>query len=494
MAEERQPSVDPHRLVLGAGTADYRADYTENYEVREKQLWFLEDSQGDVIDIHQYHNGDWRSLLEEYVTSVSGIEGVDGDVPQVVAVEGPAPDSNGEERQFGYDPNREEIFVYHSGIWHLIGSVESASGATTTHALDPSSNQVSDPSSAPTVSTSATSSGSLSAGDYKWLVTYVTPWGETAKGPASNSVTASSGDQGDLTDIPTSSNDVVEDRNIYRTEAGGETLYYVDNIGDNTSTSYTDTTADADLGSDTAPTENKTEAHSGSLPESNVSFDSSAGHNHDGANSRKAIVQTHDIAGDKHSGNLSYTDLIDVPSKFTPEDHDVNPGEGPHTGGLPWSQLENVPALASDPHTNEAHENDFALAPHNNDQHSETYLTSAMERIRYGAGQLGNISAKTNLQPPVPIDVAGSAVKIYALSRVAPDSNVSATVYVKDSEHGEYFTQTVTLPSGNTMEVDSSISGTTIYDESQVRFSLNDSDSTGEDFGIYLIVETEIGS
>lgn len=489
----RQPSADPFRLILGSGTASEKTSYLENITPRDKQLWFVENSAGKIVDIEKYDTDSksWTSLLGEFVQSVSGIEAESGNVPQVVKVTGPSPDAQGKDKQVGYDPDREELFIYENGVWKMISSIDTSAGATRTHSLDPSVNQVNDPSSAPTVATSA--GGSLNGGDYKWLVTFVCDWGETATGVASSAVTANSGDQGDLTSIPIASEDVVTDRKIYRTYVGGDTFYYVDNIGDNTSTTYTDTIADGSLGS-TAPTENKTEAHDGSLPESVVGFDASSGHNHDGANSRKAIVQPHSIDGSKHTGDYPYSSLTGVPSEFTPENHDVDPNEGPHTGGLPWSQLENVPAIAADPHGNAAHETNFADTNHDNNQHSETYITSAKERIRYGAGQLGEISAQSNLQPPVPIDVAGDVVKVYALSRVAPDANVSGTIYVSDDSHGQYFTQTITLPSGNTIKTDTSNSGTTIYDESIIRFSLDDSNSAGEDFAIYLIVQTEIGS
>lgn len=489
----RQPSADPFRLILGSGTRDYKEDYLSNIEPRDKQLWFVENSAGEIVDIEKYDTDSesWVSLLGEFVRSVSGIEVENGNIPQVVKVNGPSPGIDGKEKQLGYDPDREELFVYENGVWRMISTIGSGTGITQQHSLNPTEDQVNDPASAPNVSETG-SSGSVESGDHQWLVTFVCGWGETANGPSSSVLTVSDGEV-ELTNIPIASEDVVSDRYIYRTKAGGDTFYYVDNIGDNTTESYIDSTSDAGLGSE-APTDNKTEAHKGDLPESFISFDASAGHNHDGANSREAIVQPHDISGSKHTGNYSFDNLVDVPDKFTPEDHDVNPSEGPHTGGLPWSQLENVPAIATDPHTNAAHENDFALDPHNNDQHSETYITSAMERIRYGAGQLGEMSAQSNLQPPVPIDVAGEVVKVYALSRVAPDANVSGTVYVSDDSHGEYFTQTITLPSGNTIETDTSNAGTDIYDESIVRFSLDDDNSVGEDFAIYLIVKTEIGS
>ena len=491
----RQPSADPSKLILGRGSKDQRQDVLEGIEPRDKQLWIVQNLKGEVSAIEQYdaENDKWINLLDNFVRSVSGIlPSVDGEVSQVIAVDGPSPSVDGVTKQIGIDETRGEVFWYIGGRWVLISSSDSVEGATQTHSLDPSEDQVNDPASAPSVAI-GDGTGNLSAGDYEWAITFVCPWGETTSGSSASSTrTVSSGDDVDLTDIPTASEDVVDGRKIYRTEADGSAFYYVDTISDNSTTFYTDTTADSALDY-AAPTENTTEAHHGSLPEGSIAFDESSGHNHDGANSRMVVVPEHDIAGGKHTGNLPWDQLEDVPSTFPASDHDINPLDGPHTGNLPWDQLEGVPDLASDPHGDEAHTEDYAAGTHGNEAHDSSYITSATERIRYGAGQLGNMTAQSNLQPPVPIDVAGTAVKAYALARIPPSTEVNGTITVEDQSYNTVFEKTMTLAGGDRMEIDDTISAS-IPDESMIRFSLDDSDSDGIDYAIYLIVEVDIGS
>src|SRR6056297_2240500 len=101
-----------------------------------------------------------------------------------------------------------------------------------------------------------------------------------------------------------------------------------------------------------------------------------------------------DASGAKHTGDLDWANLKNIPSEFAPVTHDINPAESTyHKGKLPWNQLEDVPDLASDTHDNGAHDPDFAEVGHDNSAHSETYLVSATERIRYGAGQSGDITS-----------------------------------------------------------------------------------------------------
>lgn len=92
-------------------------------------------------------------------------------------------------------------------------------------------------------------------GEYRWLVTYLTASGETEGGapfPAlSTSALTLSGTTASLTGIPVSPCRSVTGRNIYRTAAGGSVFKLVAAspvIADNTTTSYTDTTADGSLG------------------------------------------------------------------------------------------------------------------------------------------------------------------------------------------------------------------------------------------------------
>ncbi len=113
------------------------------------------------------------------------------------------------------------------------------------------SNQV----AAPTASTAAVNAtaGNLNS-TYQYLVTYATSLGETEPGAYSNSVTPAN-QQVNLTAIPTSTDSRVTARKIYRTLAGNSPLLYgngvfylVTTISDNTTTTYTDNTADSGLG------------------------------------------------------------------------------------------------------------------------------------------------------------------------------------------------------------------------------------------------------
>ncbi len=95
------------------------------------------------------------------------------------------------------------------------------------------------------------SSGNIDIGDHRYIVTYVTPIGETDKGSYSNTITTSTGNQQiSLTNIPISSDYRVTARKIYRTKIGGiYNIYLLATINDNTTTTYTDNISDAGLGS-----------------------------------------------------------------------------------------------------------------------------------------------------------------------------------------------------------------------------------------------------
>ena len=102
-----------------------------------------------------------------------------------------------------------------------------------------------------TASLIATETGNVDNGSHYYKITYVNDTGETELGAASNSVTVDdTHKQVSLTDIPTSSSGSVIARRIYRTKAGGSYLYYLTTINDNTTTTYTDNKADADLGTE----------------------------------------------------------------------------------------------------------------------------------------------------------------------------------------------------------------------------------------------------
>lgn len=106
------------------------------------------------------------------------------------------------------------------------------------------------PATAPTVATS--SSGALT-GAYQYLVTFTDSAGETTAGPVSATVNPSS-QEVSLTAIPTGLSGTITGRNIYRTKAGGSTFYLLTSIADNTTTTYTDNTADSSLPSTQPPT------------------------------------------------------------------------------------------------------------------------------------------------------------------------------------------------------------------------------------------------
>lgn len=102
--------------------------------------------------------------------------------------------------------------------------------------------------------------GNLSAGDYKWKLTFVTDYGETEAGTISATVTVadpSTNGKAAISAIPTDSTGRVRNRKLYRTTAGGSTYKLVTTIYDNITTTYTDNVADASLGA-TAPSSNNT--------------------------------------------------------------------------------------------------------------------------------------------------------------------------------------------------------------------------------------------
>jgi hypothetical protein len=90
-------------------------------------------------------------------------------------------------------------------------------------------------------------SGLLSAGAYKWVVTYVTAKGETLASVEVGATLAAS-KQAKLANIPIGPSGTIE-RKIYRTKAAGATgtEKLVSAIGNNTATTFVDNVADASL-------------------------------------------------------------------------------------------------------------------------------------------------------------------------------------------------------------------------------------------------------
>ncbi len=138
--------------------------------------------------------------------------------------------------------------------------VQNASGATILN-TDTSNNAVTVTGglnlafvSAPTTGLTATptSGSSLGIGTYYYVVTYVTPAGETGYSPLSSATTTSGQQAMSLTNIPISSDPAVTARNIYRSDGPASRdpnkYYLVTTINDNTTTTYTDITPDGSLG------------------------------------------------------------------------------------------------------------------------------------------------------------------------------------------------------------------------------------------------------
>jgi hypothetical protein len=123
---------------------------------------------------------------------------------------------------------------------------------------------------APGACTTATGAAGVLTGTYLYKITYVTQVsnaagvpvdeGETELGTTSASVAPSS-QKVSLTAIPTWPTWRVINRKIYRTKAGGSTYFYVATLSDNTTTTYTDNTADASLTIDATNRENTTASY-----------------------------------------------------------------------------------------------------------------------------------------------------------------------------------------------------------------------------------------
>lgn len=109
-------------------------------------------------------------------------------------------------------------------------------------------NAIPTPASAPT---SATGAAGVLTGAYQWLVTFGTAKGETEAGLPSASLTLAA-QQGSLTAIPLGPSNCTF-RNIYRTKAGGTVFYFVHQIADNSTTTYTDNSTDATIGVNPSP-------------------------------------------------------------------------------------------------------------------------------------------------------------------------------------------------------------------------------------------------
>jgi hypothetical protein len=110
-----------------------------------------------------------------------------------------------------------------------------------------------------TASVASFTTGSLvTNGVYMWKVTHVnSALVESNLGPAVTFTVSSAGLAVALTNIPVASfpSQGISSRRVYRTLNGGSSFFRVTTLNDNTTTTYTDTTADANLGT-AAPTDN----------------------------------------------------------------------------------------------------------------------------------------------------------------------------------------------------------------------------------------------
>lgn len=101
------------------------------------------------------------------------------------------------------------------------------------------------PASVPTLA--LTTGSTLGTGDYKYVVTFVSPDGESLPS-SSATITTTSGNQAvNLTVIPTGATGTTA-RKIYRTTVGGSAFLLLTTINDNTTTVFSDTVADGSLG------------------------------------------------------------------------------------------------------------------------------------------------------------------------------------------------------------------------------------------------------
>ena len=120
--------------------------------------------------------------------------------------------------------------------------------------------QYSAPSAAPAAA--AVSGAGLNVGVYKYAVSFLTQGGETPVGPLSSATTSTGNQQVALSTIPLApalpltpgvATNTVIGRNLYRSLANGSTLMLLATIPDNTTTTYTDATADSALVGQPAP-------------------------------------------------------------------------------------------------------------------------------------------------------------------------------------------------------------------------------------------------
>lgn len=150
------------------------------------------------------------------------------------------------------------------------------------------------------------SGSGLGTGVYKYVVTYLSPNGKSAQSLALALTTTTGNQEINLTAIPTGPNGVTE-RNIYRTVVGGSTYDLLTTLADNTTTTYTDTTADASLTTSTHPPVHPTMGADRWLNSSSTLLAAIYG---DGAVYFDSGNITSDGAGNLTMGNLTMGNLV----------------------------------------------------------------------------------------------------------------------------------------------------------------------------------------
>lgn len=103
----------------------------------------------------------------------------------------------------------------------------------------------------------ATGAAGVLTGDYLYKITFKNSVSGTRSNPNPVSGTVSpSSQQVSIGSIPVSTDSQVDSREIWRTQAGGSTFFLLTTISDNSTTDYTDNTADASLSSTELPVDN----------------------------------------------------------------------------------------------------------------------------------------------------------------------------------------------------------------------------------------------
>jgi hypothetical protein len=161
--------------------------------------------------------------------------------------------------------NLGSIYVGNQSVTPTNFSVELEPGMSTSESAGLQSASVDDylcmsaqqaASTAPIVTNGAGGTNLLTAGVYRWKITFVTADGETEAGTASSPLTVDPATElpPALSAIPTGGTSVTA-RKVYRTVAGGSVYKLSGTIANNSGTTYTDNVADASL-TTTAPTTN----------------------------------------------------------------------------------------------------------------------------------------------------------------------------------------------------------------------------------------------